>query len=143
MKPESTPRHQPPQAKLGVEQVLPGYGKIKLRVRRSGIRALNEMSFDQFFNLGEGLLWLVVAAVFVVRTATSPKPRWSGYGAAVSFALFGLSDFIEVQTRAWYSPWPLLALKIACVMSLGAHLFSHLRQKNNQSRPSAKLDHDD
>jgi hypothetical protein len=101
------------------------------------------MSFDQFFNLGEGLLWIGIATVILVQTARSPKPRRLAYGAALSFALFGLSDFIEVQTRAWYAPWPLLALKAACVASLGVHLFCYLRQKRAERRDCVTLDQKD
>ncbi len=89
----------------------------------------NDLSFDQFFNLGEGVLWLAIATVILVRTIRSPAPRRLGYGAAVSFALFGLSDSIEIRTGAWYSPWPLLALKAACVVSLLGHLRAYRKSR--------------
>jgi hypothetical protein len=104
---------------------------------------LNRFTFDQFFNLGEGLLWLGIALVITIRTARSRNGQRLGYGAALSFALFGVSDLIEVRTGAWYSPWPLLALKAACVASLGIHLFCYLREKRAAHRDSVTLDQQD
>ncbi len=78
---------------------------------------------DQIFNLCEGLLWVLIAAALIYRASKHGLPSKLAVGAALSFALFGISDFIEIGTRAWYSPWPLLALKIACVVSLLAHLY--------------------
>lgn len=90
---------------------------------------LARFTFGQFFNLCEGLLWLGIAAVIAVRTARSAGPKGLGFGGAVSFALFGVSDFIEMRTGAWYAPWPLLALKAMCVVALLAHLTLYLRRK--------------
>ncbi len=81
------------------------------------------MAFDQIFNLCEGLLWLAIAAALMWRAPKNGLPRKLSVGAALSFALFGISDFIEVGTRAWYWPWPLLVLKAACVALLLAHLY--------------------
>jgi hypothetical protein len=51
-----------------------------------------------------------------------------------------VSDLIEVKTGAWYSPWPLLALKAACVASLGIYLFCYLREKRAGRPDSVTLD---
>jgi hypothetical protein len=95
---------------------------------RLQMNALDRFSFDQLFNLGEGLLWLVIAFMITIRTVRSKSGRRIGFGAAVSFALFGVSDFIEMRTGAWYSPWPLLLLKAACVISLLAHFVAYRKQ---------------
>lgn len=84
------------------------------------------LTFDQCFNLAEGLLWVGIAGVILVRTLWSAGPRRLGLGAALTFAIFGMSDFIEVVTGAWYAPWPLALLKAACVVSLFVHLVIYI-----------------
>lgn len=88
---------------------------------------LPDMELDQIFNLCEGVLWVSIAAALIHRASKNGSPRKLAVGAALSFALFGISDFIEIGTRAWYSPWPLLALKVACVVSLLAHLYLRVK----------------
>lgn len=85
--------------------------------------------FDQRFNLAEGIFWATVAGTVFWRTRRSAQLRKLGAGTALTFAAFGLSDFIEVKTRAWYTPWWLFALKAACVASLIAHFAAYLRQR--------------
>ncbi len=88
---------------------------------------LADLDFDQIFNLCEGVLWVSIATALIYHASRNGLPCKLAVGAAFSFALFGISDFIEIGTRAWYSPWPLLALKIACVISLLAHLYLRVR----------------
>jgi len=58
-------------------------------------------------------LWSAIAIGFVFA--------WLRYRivdaavAAVAFAFFGLSDFIEAHTGAWWQPWWLLVLKGLCI----------------------------
>lgn len=47
--------------------------------------------------------------------------------AAVTFAAFGLSDVVEVQTGAWYRPWWLFAWKAACVAVFAGLLAERFR----------------
>ncbi len=94
---------------------------------------LAALTFDQLFNLGEGLLWLGIGLVIATRTLRSKDGKRIGYGAAVSFALFGVSDFIEMRTGAWYSPWSLLALKAACVASLLAHFIAYRKRQGSKA----------
>ena len=112
-----------------LEQALLGFVVLAGVVSTVVSSLLDRFTFDQFFNLGEGLLCLGIALVLVVRTRRLQDRSWLGYGAAVSFALFGVSDFIEVRTGAWYSPWPLLLLKAACVLSLMGHLVVYMKQR--------------
>jgi hypothetical protein len=48
----------------------------------------------------------------------------------LSFALFGLSDFIEVFTRAWLQPVYLLVLKAVCVITFLAAFVLYTKRKN-------------
>ncbi len=47
--------------------------------------------------------------------------------AAVSFILFGLTDFVEMRTGAWWHPWWLLAWKGGCVAVMVGLLLTYRR----------------
>ena len=79
-------------------------------------------------NLIEGILWSTIALGFA---AALFKPGWRNAKivAAVNFAALGISDFIEMQTGAWWRPWWLLAWKAACVAVMATQLVLYLRHK--------------
>jgi len=79
-------------------------------------------------NLVEGILWLTIAAGFAV-SLLKPGRRGEKIVAAVNFAAFGVSDFVEMHTGAWWRPWWLLAWKAACVAVMAAQLVRYLRRK--------------
>lgn len=87
------------------------------------------MAFDQIFNLVEGLVWLAIAAVLLARVRRVPQHRDILRVAAVAFILFGITDFIEIRTRAWYSPPWLLAWNAACVTTLFGCLLAYVRRR--------------
>lgn len=72
----------------------------------------------EVFNLLEGLLWLGIAVGFATAFCKTRSNVDLKAGAAVLFLTFGLSDFIEIQTGAWYRPWWLLAWKASNLVSL-------------------------
>jgi hypothetical protein len=45
------------------------------------------------------------------------------------FFLFGLSDIVEVQTGAWWSPWWLFVWKVSCGLSMIILLWLYLRDR--------------
>jgi len=71
------------------------------------------------FNFVEALFWLAMSAGFL-RRAVLRKGDGGGTFcvAAVLFFFFGLSDFVEVGTGAWWRPWWLFAWKAACLVGL-------------------------
>jgi len=71
-------------------------------------------------NVIEAVFWLAVAATVYLRSERSSGPGRLDLGtrAAVAFFWFGISDFIEVRTGAWYRPLGLLAMKGICVAVL-------------------------
>ena len=81
------------------------------------IRELASLEVDQTFNLLEAFLWMTIAAAFFVRLRRQKDHRDLARAAAVAFLLFGISDLIEIQTRAWYQPIGLFLLKAACVVT--------------------------
>jgi hypothetical protein len=71
-------------------------------------------------NIIEGCLWITIAAIIFLRTASEPDPRKKRIAAttAITLVVFGISDFIESGTGAWYRPVWLLLLKGTCVVVL-------------------------
>ena len=87
------------------------------------------MEIDQIFNLCEGIMWVVIALILAIKAVKQRKYRRFSIWASVSFLLFGISDFIEMKTGAWWEPWPLLLLKAICVASFLACLVSYRKCK--------------
>ena len=83
---------------------------------------IQNLEVDQFFNLSEGVLWISISSILLWKAFKKTPSSHLLIGSSVTFLLFGVSDFIEITTRAWFEPWPLLALKGACVVSLLLHL---------------------
>ncbi len=71
------------------------------------------LSFHAAFNCFEAGLWWVIAIGLVVGGRVPQPWRWR---LPLAFAVFGVSDLIEVQTGAWWEPWWLLVMKAACVL---------------------------
>ena len=75
--------------------------------------------FFHSFNFVEGFFWIAIAVGAVLRSRkTSGKIRRSLRMAALLFLLFGVSDFVELSTGAWWRPWWLLTWKATCVVGL-------------------------
>ncbi len=78
-------------------------------------------NLEVVFNRGEAVLWLLIAAIFGAfalreRFRQIPIPLYHSL-SVVAFTLFGVSDVIESFTGAWWTPWWLLVLKVACVIT--------------------------
>ena len=90
----------------------------------------------------EGVFWIVVAAAVLVGGIRSHgRMRTLAAAAAALFVLFGISDFVEATTGAWWKPWWLLVWKGLCVFSLLACLLAYERLRprpadSDAERPS-------
>ena len=72
--------------------------------------------FAAWFNFYEALFWIGIAiAVPIYQSRRSRRRSRHGWVLGCTFLLFGVSDFIEMRTGAWYSPVGLLILKALCV----------------------------
>lgn len=90
--------------------------------------------FETLFNLAEGVLWSVIAvAVAVNAFRYSGKKRRILASAAVAFALFGVSDWIEAETGSWWEPPWLLAWKAGCLLALVFALKAWLRLRKTEN----------
>lgn len=76
------------------------------------------MTFYDGFNLVEGVLWWAVAATLVrYATLAAPDRRRLFLIAALSFSLFGVTDWLELG-RSGRLPWWLWTSKVACGASI-------------------------
>ena len=81
-------------------------------------------------NLIEAFIWFGFALRYGLKARNNPlkKPQrpWFGraeFGCGV-FALFGISDLVEMQTGGWWKPWWLLLLKGLCVLGIAMFAWS-------------------
>ena len=72
--------------------------------------------FAAKFNLCEGSLWLVIAAIITWRLLSRTRAAKMYWVLPPTFVVFGVSDFIESRTGAFWDPWWLLVIKTACVL---------------------------
>jgi hypothetical protein len=88
------------------------------------------MGLHEWFNLGEGILWITIGTALLI-SVTFYHARWLRLRivAALAFVLFGISDFIEMQTGSWWKPIWLLAIKACCVISLAICWWVYARSK--------------
>ena len=90
----------------------------------------------QIANYIEAGLWISIGLIFAgfaVRQST--RRRILSVIASPTFLLFGVSDIIEVRTGAWWKPWPLLALKAACICVMLVLLRAYMRERNSKASP--------
>ncbi len=87
-------------------------------------------------NYIEAFIWFCFAIGFAVNAVkTSGKIRTNRLIATLVFFLFGLSDIVEVQTGAWWSPWWLFVWKVSCGLSMVILLWVYLRDRAISNKP--------
>jgi len=70
------------------------------------------VDFVAAFKVAEAVWWFLVAVVVAAK--------WRRHALAAAFLIFGASDLIELRTGAWWRPWWLAGLKVACVVAIVA-----------------------
>lgn len=69
-------------------------------------------------NLIEAGLWFVISTMLMIKTLwAAGRLRRVLFTLGGAFLTFGISDLIESRTGAWWRPWPLLVMKVACVIT--------------------------
>ncbi|HUS48367.1 MAG TPA: hypothetical protein VNA25_07970 [Phycisphaerae bacterium] len=70
-------------------------------------------SVAYYGNLIEGVFWIAMGAGFAL-SAIWCRHRLGRLIGAAALVAFGCSDFVEMQTGAWWDPWWLIVWKGAC-----------------------------
>jgi hypothetical protein len=87
------------------------------------------MELDQILNLAEAVLWSAIALILFLRAKRSVPNRMLMRISAAAFFVFGLSDLVEMVTRAWYQPLGLFLLKAVCFITLIGCLVAYRRAR--------------
>ena len=77
------------------------------------------MDLVEIFNAIEASWWIGLGIVLVFRAGSRGSKR-DRYLLAGALVVFGISDVIEVWTGAWWRPWWLAVLKVACCLGIGS-----------------------
>jgi hypothetical protein len=87
------------------------------------------MSAFEIVNWGEVILWPAIGVGCLVyglkKGSGADRILWI---LAPTFVLFGISDFIELRTGAWWKPLGLLVLKAACISVFVIAAFQRYRK---------------
>ncbi|MEQ9069930.1 MAG: hypothetical protein RLO18_24575 [Gimesia chilikensis] len=94
---------------------------------------LQSLELDQILNLAEAILWISIAGLFLVRLPRLQQNRDLAITCSIAFALFGVSDLIEVSTRAWYQPLPLFILKAVCVITFVTIYITYRKRRSGKA----------
>ncbi len=96
---------------------------------------------DQIFNFAEGWLWTIIALVFAIQAnrKTNKYQKLAVFGSLAFFA-FGVSDFIEFTTGAWYRPWSLFVFKALCVLGFLLLLRQYSIAKRHENKYAERAD---
>ena len=74
--------------------------------------------FQSTFNFWEALFWLFCGIVSFGKAVKNSIYRRKCIVLGVVFVVFGMSDFVEMQTGAWWQPWWLFVWKLLCMISI-------------------------
>lgn len=90
-------------------------------------------------NQVEGAFWIAIAGVVAIaglRSGCKHRKLLAGIAAGL-FVLFGISDFVEATTGAWWQPWWLLVWKGFCLVGFLVCLVSY-KKICAKPQPSAR-----
>jgi len=77
------------------------------------------MTYVDVINGFELIWWPLSGVAIACRSSHQPQPwRQLGFLTAFWLVLFGLSDGVELYTKAWWNPWWLLVWKGVCITAL-------------------------
>ena len=83
------------------------------------------------FNYIEIVLWSLFGFALLLKSrSVSIQFKKTTYISATAFFAFAVSDYIEIQTGAWWRPWPLFVLKAICVITFAYSLYAYMNIKS-------------
>ena len=89
------------------------------------------MDIAQIGNSLEAVLWFLVATALLLAAARVPTRSRALLGLSASFAVFGLTDLVEIQSGAWWRPPWLLVVKGVCVITIASGIWHLARNRNS------------
>jgi hypothetical protein len=98
------------------------------------------MVVDEYFRVAnqiECVFWNCFGLGFLL-SAVKPSYRRLKLLAGLVLVVFGISDFVEADTGAWWDPWWLLLWKSACVLALAAMLFLYMKRQRKAQAKNAQ-----
>jgi hypothetical protein len=96
------------------------------------------LAISAFFsdsNYFECVFWCAIGVGFGLRAVLRSDHRPSVIVAGGTFVIFGLSDFVEAHTGAWWRPWWLLAWKGLCLLVFLILLVRYARERRAGINP--------
>jgi hypothetical protein len=98
------------------------------------------MEIERVGNIIEGCFWIGVSLIFWVPALRRQEPqRWFFLFGGLVFLVFGLSDFYEAHTLAWWRPLWLLGWKAACNVGILIIILWYVRINGSWKNTLAKL----
>jgi hypothetical protein len=85
------------------------------------------MTPSKIVNIIEIGLWFSFGIIFLIQTVKNQPRRTRLLILSLAFFAFSLSDYIEIQTGAWWTPLSLLFLKATCVAIFANNLHFHIK----------------
>ena len=86
------------------------------------------MIIEQYFNVFEGCFWIVMGVgLYIYNHRKRVVVFKHNFGLGFILVMFGISDFIEVTTGAWYRPWWLFVMKAICVVGLFGAIYVYVK----------------
>lgn len=92
------------------------------------------MDAVSLFNALEATWWLIVALLVGVESQRPRRPRSLTIGLCTALVVFAVSDAVEYQTGAWWRPWWLAVLKLACGTAIGLLALRLYRGQKSETR---------
>lgn len=92
--------------------------------------------WHRVYNQFEAGFWFFIALVLVLFYRRELPQPWV-WLLPLSFAVFGVSDVIELDTGAWWRPWWLCVMKVACVLVFLLALRAHLGHEKAKAKAKA------
>jgi|GEM_PF-1958172 len=105
---------------------------------------MNSVDRSNLFEIG---LWAVLAlCVALFGHRTNALPKTGRIILCIALLAFAYSDFVELQTGAWWRPWWLLLLKgtcLACFAGIAWTVWMNTNGKSTANPPHRLLNSED
>ena len=91
------------------------------------------MNAPDLVNWIEVFFWPALGIGCLGRAVIKRGSDWFFWVLGPTFILFGVSDYIELQTGAWWRPWWLFVMKVGCVVVFVVGALRFKRRRRHRS----------